>query len=142
MKRISIVFLFCVFQMLASKIYAVQRIPYSISGSLVDEESEVYENYGFSGTFNNCSEKAVVSFTVVFFVFDDDGNCPLKGRNNVVVKIEQDIPPQNKYEFIVSMDSLLPEDWELECEADYIYVSRIEYSDSTEWSDPFGMEMF
>ena len=142
MKRISIVFLFCMFQVLASRIYAGQRLPYSITGSLVNENSDAYENYGFSGVFKNHSEKAIESFTVVFFVFDDDGNCPLVGRNNVVVKIEKEILPQEKYEFVLNMDSFLPEASELDCEADYVYVSRIEYSDKTEWSDPFGMEIF
>lgn len=142
MKRISIVFLFCLMQVLGSKIYAGQRVPYSITGRITAENSDAYENYGFAGTFKNFSEKEVESFTLVFFVFDDDGNCPLVGKNNIVCRIDQKILAQEKYDFVMNMDSFLPEVSELEYEADYIYVSRIEYSDKSEWTDPFGMEMF
>ena len=31
---------------------------------------------------------------------------------------------------------------EVEYECEYLYVSRIEYADGSEWSDPFGFEYF
>ena len=151
MKRILILFVFCSMQILGTKIYAFNFLPYSIKGDFEGSADENSSSYTFSGQFDNKSEKPVSSFTVVFYVFDQDGNCPLQKRNNVVCMINESIPSGSNFEFNINMDEYLhessydydsEEDEEREYRTEYLYVSRICYEDGTEWSDPFGLEAF
>ena len=127
--------------------HAQNKVPYSIRGDILNALSASVQT--FEGVFTNKSEKEVDSFTIVFFVFDQDGNCPLKGRNNVVIRIDETVPVNSAFSFSQPLedffyntdDSTAFED-ELEYECEYLYVSRISYSDGSEWTDSFGFEYF
>ncbi len=134
------------------KVYARNKTPYSIRGEISNTSRLANQKYEFRGVFSNESSKDVSSFTIVFFVFDQDGNCPLRGRNNVVMKIQEEVPAGTNYTFVKNLDEYFYStsdfyrednqtlDDEFECE--YLYVSLITYSDGTEWADPFGFEAF
>ena len=147
-KWISVVFAFCVLHFFGGNMYAKSSVPYQIKGELKLNSAAEGSGCNFEGLFSNLADKAVNSFTIVFYVFDKDGNCPLKNRNNAVIKIEQEISEKKDYEFAVNMDKFLraPVDTmqsdEIEYETEYLYVSAITYCDGSEWTDPFGFEVF
>ena len=123
--------------------------PYAITGELTFDYSPVYEICGINGSFCNNSEHPVSSFTIVFYVFDSDGNSPVKGRNNIVIKIQEEVPAFCDYDFCLALDKYLAVSQEYEenpdsplYEIEYLYVSRIEYEDGSEWSDSFGLKYF
>lgn len=122
--------------------FCSEKIPYFISGEMVIDSSSKYEVAGFDFNFINKSEKNIKSFTVVFYVFDEDGNPPALGRNNIVITINSEVLSQESYENCVSLDSFLYEIPEEPYEVDYLYVSKIVYEDDYVWSDPFGLCIF
>lgn len=124
------------------KLFANEKIPYLINGEMVLDSSSKYEAAGFDFYFINKSEKNIKSFTIVFYVFDEDGNPPLMGRNNIVITVNSNVLAKESLENCVSMDSFLYEIPEEPYEIDYLYVSRIVYEDDSVWTDPFGLYSF
>lgn len=122
--------------------FASEKNPYFISGEMVVDASSKYEAAGFNFNLINRSEKNIKSFTVVFYIFDEDGNPPALGRNNIVVTINSEVLSQENYESCISLDSFLYEIPEEPYEVDYLYVSKIVYEDDSVWSDPFGLCAF
>lgn len=122
--------------------FASEQIPYFVSGEMVVDSSSKYEVAGFDFNFINKSEKNIKSFTIVFYIFDEDGNPPALGKNNIVITINSKILSQENYESCVSLDSFLYEIPEEPYEVDYLYVSKIVYEDDSVWSDPFGVCAF
>lgn len=122
--------------------HAQNKKPYLVRGQITATAT----SYFFEGVFSNKSSKEVENFTIVFFVLDQDGNSPLKRRNNVVLRIQESVPPAADFYFTKGLNEYFneSEDYsdEVEYECEYLYVSRIEYSDETEWSDPFGFDAF
>ena len=116
-----------------------KSIPYALNARMVTEKSSVYELAGVDFIFLNRSDKAVKSFTMVFFMYDEDGNPPAIGNNGVVLEIIVDVGKGECQEDLVSLDRYLYEIPDTEYQLDYLYVSRIVYEDGSEWSDPFGM---
>ncbi len=149
MKIKNLIAVFTTMMCFAISVFARDKTPYSIRGDISNTLSSSASKIEFEGVFTNKSSKAVESFTIVFFVLDEDGNSPLRGRNNVVIKIEETVSPDSDFAFsrglddylYISDDFLLNED-EVGYECEYLYVSRIEYGDGSEWSDPFGFEYF
>ncbi len=119
--------------------FSKQNPPYVVSGEMVIEDSRDYENGGFDFSFFNKSDKAVVSFTLVFYLFDEEGNPPLSGKNNITLKIAERVEPLEKLEMCVSIDRYLTYVPSEPFTADFIYVSKIIYEDGTQWSDPYGI---
>lgn len=121
---------------------AEENIPYQISGQMVIDDTAGYENACFNFTFGNGSEKTVSEFTLVFFLFDEDGDVPTIGNGSIVTTVSCNV---GKNDYVTGSVDLIkylnyiPED---PYNADYIYVSKIVYSDKSEWSDPFGVYAF
>lgn len=137
----KIVFVLMGLLMLAGcKVQADSFVPYNISGEMVLGETEGNENAGFKFSFINRSEKKVKAFTMVFYLFDDFGEPVLTGRNNIVYRIEAEVNPNEKFEYCASLDKYLVSIPEEPFDVDFLYVSMIEYEDSTKWMDPFGMK--
>lgn len=116
-----------------------QRVPYALTAKMVTESSNVYEVAGIDFSFLNRSGKAVKSFTMVFFMYDEDGNPPGIGNNGVKLEIQVDVAAGECEEDLISMDRFLYEIPDSPYQLDYLYVSRILYEDGSEWSDPYGM---
>lgn len=137
----TIFFLFCVL-FSSCNLFANEKIPYLISGEMVLDSSSKYNAAGFDFCFINKSEKNVKNFTIVFYIFDEDGNPPAMGRNNIVINVKSNVLANESFENCVSMDSFLYEIPEEPYEIDYLYVSRIVYEDDSEWNDSFGLYAF
>lgn len=116
--------------------------PYLVRGEMVMEDSAIYEIAGLEFSFLNKSNKAVKSFTLVFYFFDEDGNAPAVGSNNVVLEIVGNVGCGRLEEDCISLDKFLYEIPEEPYVLDYMYVSRIVYEDGSEWTDPFGVYAF
>ena len=138
----KIVLTLALFVFAVAGIFAKDTVPYSIKGQLSFEDSDKYECCGFTGSFCNKGEAEVTAFTIVFFVFDSDGNSPVVGRNNIVLKIEQSVAPREDFDFCISLDKYLQVSDDQDYEVEYLYVSKIDYSDGSLWTDPFGIKFF
>lgn len=139
-KKIGV--LICLLCLMSCSLYSKNQLPYAVSGEMTTEDSSLYELGGINLSFYNKSEKKIKKFVVVFFLFDEDGNSPLVGRNNVVLSITSEIEPEKNFEHCVSLDQFLCEVPEEPYLVDYLYVSEIVYEDGSCWKDPFGMYAF
>lgn len=147
-KRISILFIIGFLGLIGGKGFSLSAAPYFIHGEILTAQNEDITNVRFSASFNNMAQKEVSSFTVVFFVMDEDGGSPLAGRNNVVLKIDELVACGSSLEFERGMEKYFSSSAiegateNSEFEVEYLYVSKIDYSDGTQWTDPLGLEVF
>lgn len=111
-------------------------VPYQISGELDYSNLELNLNYWF---FNN-NDKNIRSFTIVFYLFDEDGNPPVSTRSNIVLNQNMFVEGYANISKRIRLDYLFETLPDQEYTLDYMYVSKIEFADGTEWSDPFGMK--
>ena len=116
-----------------------KSVPYALSAKMVTDASSVYEVAGIDFSFLNRGAKAVKSFTMVFFMYDEDGNPPGIGNNGVKLEVVVDVAAGECEEDLISLDRFLYEIPDSPYQLDYLYVSRILYEDGSEWSDPYGM---
>lgn len=122
---------------------SAEKVPYTISGKfLMEEASSDYEICGAELEFFNWSEKAVNSFTVVFYLFDADGEPAQECWNQLTFEIEKNIQAGGKYKICLSLDSYMSSIPQGVLSIDYLYVSKICYSDGSVWDDPLGMAAF
>lgn len=116
------------------------KAPYSIVGEM--EINHKTEEAFLEYTFCNDSKKVVKDFTIVFYVFDSDGDVPLKNKNNIVVRIQMEVGAKEELSDKIKLNeylSYIPEELFF---VDYLYVSSINYIEGTLWNDPFGFEVF
>ena len=116
------------------------KAPYSIVGEMEinHKTEEVFLEY----TFCNDSKKVVKDFTIVFYVFDSDGDVPLKNKNNIVVRIQTEVGVKEELSDKIKLNEYLSYIPEEPFFVDYLYVSSINYIEGTLWNDPFGFEVF
>lgn len=113
--------------------------PYIIGGECVlSDSNNSYEYAGFDYFFYNSTDKVVSNFTVVFYVYDDEGNSPFSFSNCISTKCEITVPPYTETEGEIPLDSYITNVPEEPYKADYIYVSEINYTDGSTWRDMFG----
>lgn len=121
----------------------VADVPYIAEGRMeIDENSGDYEIAGLNLFFMNKSEKNVSEFTVVFYLFDVDGEPISGGKSNIVLTVKESVSSMESLRCCVSLDkyfSIVPE---TAYAVDYFYVSRIVYENGDVWTDPFGMNAF
>jgi len=125
---------------LLSGCVSAKKVPYEVFGDMEIDSANALEKIFVEFCFENHSEKAVRSFTIVLFAFDQDGSSPFYGRNNVVVKIEEFVPAGKSFFGKIPLDDFVYNVPEEPFELEYIYVSLIEYEDGSCWSDAFGMD--
>lgn len=135
---IGIFFLFFV----SCNLNAKEKNPYIAYGEMMIEESGDYEVAGLSLYLLNKSDKAIESFTLVFYVFDENGNIPAGMRNNLVFDVVYGVEANESVETILCMDKYMNTIPEEPYQIDYLYLSKINYADGTSWSDPFGFNSF
>lgn len=111
--------------------------PYLFKGEMIiQEEDDGYATLDFE--FFNKSQKTVDSFDLNFYLFDEDGNPAIYGKSRISVRVEGNIGPEEKINSSFSLDKYLNEIPECPYEVDCLYISRILYSDGTEWKDTLG----
>lgn len=99
-------------------------------------------NHQFAGvyfTLCNESEKTIESCTVSFLVYDEEGENPFTSSNCVIERVEIEEEPYEVRMVIVNLDgylTVIPDD---AYKIDSIYLQKIQYTDGSSWTDPFGM---
>ncbi|MCR4742533.1 MAG: hypothetical protein K5866_06665 [Treponema sp.] len=141
-KKIKSLLLLFIFTLSSCSLFADSQIPYLIEGEMLMEASSDYEIAGFDITFVNKGDKAISSFTFVFFIYDQDGNIPSIGRNNIVMTVDARLGQGQVLKSCLPLDDYLYEIPEEAYQIDYLYVSKIIYEDGSEWSDPMGVKAF
>lgn len=124
------------------QLMAREKTPYLVSAEMVMEDSADYEVAGLNLYLMNKSEKEIQSFTVVFFLFDEDGNPPEYMKNTLVLSINTQIDAGESFETCLSLDGYLYSIPQEAYQVDYLYLSKITYADGTVWSDPYGLKVF
>ena len=119
--------------------FAQINIPYSIKGDLSIEESELYDYVGFNFSIKNKSEKRINTVTVVFYVFDENGEPPFGMKNHIVLNINCNIEPNEIIEDCISLDEFIFSFESSGYVIDYLYISQILYDDGAVWTDSFGV---
>lgn len=123
-----------------SFISAQERCPYVISGTIENGTGKAAYRYaGMELCVFNKSDKAVLSFTVVFYVYDENGESPFAGTNCITADCSHYIEAQEESCLSVSLDGFLSESPEEPYQYDYLYISRIIYEDGSVWEDPYGV---
>ncbi len=143
-RKVFILFtLLSVFAFSACSFMPLNSVPYMVDGDFVMEEaSEEYSVCGIDLIFFNQSDKCVKNFSIVFFLFDKDGEPARECSNRISFDIEKTVEARDSFSKCLSLDKYMnffPEEllW-----VDYLYVSRIDYEDGTFWEDPYGLVAF
>lgn len=122
-------------------LFANEKIPYGIEGNILTEDSEIYEYMGLELKVQNKSDVKIKEITIVFFLFDEDGEPTSNIKNNIVLNIGCDIPANGTLEDCISLDKYVYVFEDMLYSIDYLYISKIFYADGTTWSDPFGSKL-
>jgi hypothetical protein len=72
-------------------------------------------------------------------LYDSEGNNPFVGSNNVVERVDGNVPSGASTAVLIPMDDYLTIVPDEPYKIDFMYVRKIEYADGSEWTDPFGM---
>ena len=136
------VFLFS-FCLMSCSLFSRESLPYLVSGEFeMEENSSDYNLCGITLNLFNKAEKNIKEFTVVFYLFDKDGEPASECRNMLSFTVEKKIEAGKSFVCCISLDNYLnaiPEDPLL---IDYLYVSKITFEDDTSWEDPYGFLIF
>ncbi len=145
-RKIYRILLFMMFLILfgtGCKTYSLEKIPYVMTGDFVMEESSAdYSICGVDFFLLNKSEKEIKNLTIVFFLFDKDGEPAFECRSKISAQIERDISAGEDCSFCMSLDNFMnsiPSEYLI---VDYLYLSKIEYQDGSVWEDPYGLVAF
>ena len=121
----------------------VTPVPYMVAGDFVMEEaSDEYSVCGIDLLFFNQSDKAVREFSIVFFLFDKDGEPARECSNRISFDIEKNVDARDSFSKCLSLDKYMNSFPDEPLWVDYLYVSRIDYEDGTFWEDPYGLVAF
>lgn len=140
-KTCLLTIIFCLF---SCSVLANEKVPYQIAGDILLSDSSVYSIAALDLIITNKSIQPIKDFTIVFYLFDEDGNPPVMKRNGFVLKIDRKIESEETANILINLDeyfSVIPDD-DTEYQIDYLYVSGITYIDGTVYSDPFGLNFF
>ena len=144
--KTKILKILCCFMVLAffgCSAFSLERSPYTINADFVmDEESSVYKICGVELSFSNLAAETVKEFEVVFFLFDSDGEPAYECPNRLAFSIEREIGSDEDFSVCLSLDSYMTFVPQSLLEIDYLYVSRITYTDGSIWVDPYGFSAF
>jgi len=132
----------CLLLFSSCSLFARNTIPYLVEAEMVLEESTEYEIAGLNFDFYNREEKNIKNFTLVFYLFDYDGNPVSLGKSNIVLTVNTEVGCGERIQGCISLDKFLFEYPEEPYQVDYLYVSKIEYEDESIWSDPYGLLAF
>ena len=142
-KFLKILCCFMVLAFFGCSAFSLERSPYTINADFVmDEESSVYKICGVELSFSNLAAETVKEFEVVFFLFDSDGEPAYECPNRLAFSIEREIGSDEDFSVCLSLDSYMTFVPQSLLEIDYLYVSRITYTDGSIWVDPYGFSAF
>ena len=142
-KKIRCFFMVSVYFLCGCSAFSKEKIPYVVDAEIeMDCDAEEYDIAGLKLFFYNKEDKNIKEITVVFYIFDEDGEPVSIGRNNAVMCIQKEIAADSSVEIILSLDQYFSEFPDESYTVDFIYVSKILYEDSSVWMDPYGIAVF
>lgn len=140
---LRLIFLLITLITFSCKSYALDSVPYVMSGEFVMEEgTSDYSICGVDLYLLNKSEKDIKRINVVFFLFDEDGEPAVECCNKISAVLEEEIFAGEDRSFCMSLDSFMNSVPEELLIVDYLYLAKIEYEDGTVWEDPYGLVAF
>lgn len=117
-----------------------REVPYSVKGEMVLNEKGDEDFSEFKFEFKNKSEKEVYAFTIVFFLFDQEGSPVTSGKPNISAIVRESIGAGEILESSFSLDRFLNGIPEVPYRTEYLFVKKIIYTDGSEWNDPYGFK--
>ena len=134
---------FLVIALSGCSVFSLERSPYTIEADFVmNEDAADYKTCGVNLSFYNLAAETVKEFEVVFYLFDSDGEPAYECPNRLSFSIEKEIGPDEDFSVCLSLDSYMTFVPQSLLEIDYLYVSRITYTDGSIWVDPYGFTAF
>lgn len=128
---------------MSCKVFTLDTVPYVIDAEFVMEENSTdYSICGVDFYLKNKSEKEIKNITIIFFLFDKDGEPAYECRSKISASVEKSIMPGEVSNFCMSLDQFMNSIPEDPLMLDYLYISEIQYEDDSVWSDPFGLIAF
>lgn len=127
------------FYLVSCSSFSQNKVPYEIKGYIENTDGK---EPVLLGEFINRENKRVSTFTVVFIVYDQNGELNIPGKSNLVIKLSNSVGGEERNSFSVPLKSLIKSYNTNDLNIDYLYVSRIEYSDGSVWTDPFGFYLY
>lgn len=133
----------CLMMFFGCNLFPFEKKPYFVSADFVMEEDAVeYKVCGADILFCNTSDLTVKEFEIVFYLFDSDGEPASGCQNRLDFIIEKEVEPGGEFQNCLSLDSYMAVMPQSLLEIDYLYVSRILYTDGSVWEDPYGLVAF
>lgn len=119
---------------------------YGSTSQICKEEFDLYNSFGIEGSigietedgndrlcfyyeFENNGNKDVVSFVVVFFVFDENGESCVMGKNYIILKINERVQKKACLKGCVDISDRVYFDSDSDYCADYLYLSEVTFDD-------------
>lgn len=116
-------------------------LPYYITDKYISvgQEKDLFEFAGaYIEIFNN-TDLEVEQVTVNFMLYDENGKSAGIYGNQVSSSVDCGIIPHKRKTVVVSLDNLLGPNLEKSYQLDFVYISRIVYTDGTVWQNPLGL---
>lgn len=143
LKKACYIFSVLCFLFLSCCSFALESLPYVLSGQFVMEEnSPDYALCGIDFTLLNKSHKEIRGMNIIFYLFDQDGEPAAECQNKISVQIEKIISPGDTAYFCMSLDSFMTSIPENNLVVDYLYIASLVYEDGSTWEDPYGFMAF
>lgn len=131
------------FSFISCSLFSKESAPYAVSGDFVmEEDSTDYNLCGINLNLFNKAEKNIKEFTVVFFLFDKDGEPASECRSMLSFSVEKTVEAGQSFVCCISLDQYMSTIPEEPLTIDYLYVSSITFEDDTSWADPYGLVIF
>lgn len=117
------------------------RAPYVITEERVTigEEEGVFSSAGAFFTLYNNTDKTMCSCTLSFRIYDYDGEASTVGGNLITTDFKGIVLPKTTEQIVVSLDDMVSGELADGYQFDFVYVSRILFSDGSSWNDPVGV---
>lgn len=148
-RQVSIILLSLLLSVLYAKRKTAIKSPYYVKADVATSSSEEYSYAGLNIELYNKSDKEIVSFTVTFSLFGEDG-LPLFNEDYKTVEISSSIPPRESKTTCISLDDYIDNDvdfsldeedeseWGKPYGADVIFITSITYADNSIWTESSG----
>lgn len=138
----KILLFICLFICVSDFFYGKEKVPYKIYGEIKNSIETENEKIVLEIYFENRSEKTISKFSLVTFIYDQEGNSPIKKNNNIVIEETVELNSKDIFTDIIDLESYIDKNDDDSYTLEFLYVSIIEYSDGSIWLDPFGTKVF
>ena len=132
-----------IFSAVSCKSNAQEFAPYIASGEFeMNDNSSDYSICGVNVFILNKRDTNIKQLTLVFYLFDNDGEPATECWSKLEFEIEKEIAGSQSASFCVSLDKYMNVVPSEKLFVDYLYLSKIEYDDGSVWEDPAGLIAF